>query len=251
MNGTLVSTGDSILVSQHNPPFQDVAQGITNSLDRTGSGGMLSDLAMGNNRITGLADGVADTDAATVGQLGGSAGGLPIGAVIDFAGDTAPTGYFLCYGQAVSRATYSELFTAIGTAFGTGDGSTTFNLPDFRGRTAFGKDNMGGSAASRVTSGSGITGTTLGAAGGAQTVTLTTSEMPAHSHTVTDPGHSHSYLRNTGDSGFVGVDPVPTLSSAGVTGSATTGITIASAGGGAAHNNMPPAIILNKIIRAL
>lgn len=57
----------------------------------------------------------------------------PIGAIMPYGGATAPSGWFLCQGQAVSRTTYAELFAVIGTAFGTGDGSTTFNLPDFRG----------------------------------------------------------------------------------------------------------------------
>ena len=59
---------------------------------------------------------------------------LPTGVVVPFAGATAPDGYLLCYGQAVSRSTYSDLFAAIGTTYGAGDGSTTFNLPDLRGR---------------------------------------------------------------------------------------------------------------------
>ena len=86
---------------------------------------------------------------------------------------------------AVSRATYSDLFAAIGTTYGAGDGSTTFNLPDLRGRVAAGRDDMGGSAANRITNGgSGIVGTTLGAAGGAETHTLTTAQIPSHSHTI-------------------------------------------------------------------
>jgi len=81
---------------------------------------------------------------------------IPSGMIAPYAGPsdgshTAPTGWFLCYGQAVSRTTYAALFTAIGTTYGTGDGSTTFNLPDLRGRTIAGVDDMGGSAASRLT----------------------------------------------------------------------------------------------------
>jgi len=76
---------------------------------------------------------------------------IPSGMLAPFAGTSAPSGWFLCYGQAVSRTTYAALFTAIGTTYGTGDGSTTFNLPDLRGRTIAGVDDMGGSAASRLT----------------------------------------------------------------------------------------------------
>jgi microcystin-dependent protein len=178
---------------------------------------------------------------------------VPPGVVLPFAGATAPAGFLLCGGQAVSRATYAALFAAIGTAFGAGDGSTTFNLPDLRGRAAFGKDDMGGSAASRITSGgSGIAGTTLAAAGGAETHTLTTGQMPAHSHAVSDPGHSHIQDAGaippggpyTGRSTYgdgTNLGQIPTYASG-------TGLSIQNSGGGGAHNNMPPALVLNHII---
>src|SRR5688572_13958247 len=94
------------------------------------------------------------------------------GIAVPYAGSSAPTDWLLCDGSAVSRTTYANLFAVIGTTYGSGDGSTTFNLPDLRGRTVAGKDNMGGAAANRITSGgSGIAGTTLGAVGGTQTHT--------------------------------------------------------------------------------
>ncbi|MDT9105773.1 phage tail protein, partial [Escherichia coli] len=77
------------------------------------------------------------------------------GTVLDFAGTTAPNGWLMCYGQAVSRTTYPNLFAAVGTTFGAGDGATTFNLPDARGRAVIGKDDMGGAAANRVTTAGG------------------------------------------------------------------------------------------------
>jgi microcystin-dependent protein len=91
------------------------------------------------------------------------------GVVEAFAGTTAPAGALLCFAQAISRTDYVGLFTVIGTTFGVGDGSTTFNLPDLRGRVAAGKDNMGGSAANRLTGAGFGSGVTLGAAGGAET----------------------------------------------------------------------------------
>jgi microcystin-dependent protein len=113
-----------------------------------------------------------------------------------YGGTTAPTGWLLCYGHTVSRTTYAALFAVIGTTFGAGDGSTTFALPDFRGRAPFGQDDMGGSAAGRLTTaGSGVDGATLGASGGAQTVTLSTSEIPSHTHTGTTASsgsHNHT-----------------------------------------------------------
>lgn len=158
----------------------------------------------------------------------------PPGVVLPFAGASAPSGWLLCFGQAVSRTTYADLFAAIGTAFGTGDGSTTFNVPDLRGRVPAGKDNMGGSAASRLTTaGSGVDGATLGAAGGAQTHTLDATQMPAHTHNTgaTIGG------RNTSAGGG------ETIVYAGSSYAST------SAGGGGAHNNTQPTIVLNHIIR--
>jgi microcystin-dependent protein len=177
---------------------------------------------------------------------------LPTGVVVPFAGATAPDGYLLCYGQAVSRSTYSDLFAAIGTTWGAGDGSTTFNVPDLRGRVAAGKDDMGGSAANRVTNaGSGIVGTTLGANGGAETHTLTTAQLPAHSHSINDPGHTHQMLTradidNSGGAGAfaAGASNLGQTTQAGGTGITGTNNT----GSGNAHNNMPPTVILNHII---
>ena len=108
-----------------------------------------------------------------------------------YAGAKAPKGYLFCDGSAVGRRAYSELFEAIGTTYGAGNGTTTFNLPDLRGRATFGRDDMGGAAAGRLGIASGFVGTAVGWAAGEQTHTLTTAEMPAHAHGVTDPGHTH------------------------------------------------------------
>ena len=114
---------------------------------------------------------------------------LPIGVMLPFAGSNAPAGFLLCFGQAVSRDIFNGLFAILGTAWGVGDGATTFNLPDLRGRSVFGRDDMGGAAASRLT-GTTMTpnGTTVGAVGGAQTVTISTGELPASGLSV--PGLS-------------------------------------------------------------
>src|SRR5258707_6849253 len=74
-----------------------------------------------------------------------------IGAVVGYAGSSAPSGWLFCFGQNVGRTTYATLFAVIGTTYGAGDGSTTFGVPDLRGRVPFGKDDMGGVAASRLT----------------------------------------------------------------------------------------------------
>jgi microcystin-dependent protein len=94
---------------------------------------------------------------------------IPAGVMLPYGGTSAPSGWLLCAGQQVNRVTYAALFTAIGVAFGVGDGSTTFNVPDLRGRVAAGLDNMGGSAAGRLTSQTvAPNGNTLGANGGVQ-----------------------------------------------------------------------------------
>ena len=101
----------------------------------------------------------------------------PVGSVIMFGGSTVPNGYLLCNGQAVSRTTYATLFAIIGTAYGAGDGSTTFNVPDMRSRFASGIGN-----------GPGLTSVTRGATGGQESI----SQVPPHNHGVTDPGHTHT-----------------------------------------------------------
>lgn len=174
----------------------------------------------------------------------------PTGGLAPFAGSSAPTGWLFCYGQNVSRATYSALFSALSTTYGAGDGSTTFALPDLRGRSIFGRDDMGGSAVNRITNAvAGITATNLGATGGNQLLSNHT-----HTATVNDSGHAHanqSYPSGgasttyTGGSGS-GVPVADRLSTA----TATTGITVtvnATGGGGSA--NIPPAIIMNWIIK--
>ena len=163
-------------------------------------------------------------------------GATPTGAVIAYAGSAAPTGWLFCYGQAVSRTTYAALFTAIGASYGAGDGSTTFNLPDLRGRAVAGVDNMGGTTAGRITSaGAGITGTTLGAAGGAQTVALTEAQMPSHYHSVTTVGgegypQSYSGLAVAGNTNQYAYNTN-------------------SKGSGSTHQNTQPTIMLNYIIK--
>lgn len=246
-----------MLVSQHNPALQDISESLSNSLDRGGSGGMRAALNMGGNKITNLGPGVNPTDAATVAQAG--TGSVPAGVVMDFAGAAAPTGYLMCYGQEVDRTAYSLLFAAIGTTYGAGNGTTTFNLPDARGRVTAGKDDMGGTAAGRLTAA--VVGAGLGAAGGEESHTLTTAEIPAHTHTgATASAGDHTHLVDEGSFGGGGggsltsgddyTNVVANQSTTSVAGAHTHTLTIdSSGGGGGAHNITQPTIVFNKIIR--
>lgn len=197
-------------------------------------------------------------------------GAVPVGGLQAYAGATAPAGYLLCFGQAVSRTTYVELFTAIGTAWGVGDNSTTFNVPDFRGRTPFGRDDMGGASANRITSGvSGINGILLGATGGDQRRALHNHTVtdPGHVHSVTDPGHYHQQglpsgiipgtpggqvlapFNGLGGRGGWG-DIVTYTNTTGISiPNHTTGLTVDNSGAGTAQN-MPPAGVVNWLIFA-
>lgn len=156
-------------------------------------------------------------------------------------------GWLVCDGSAVSRATYDRLFAVIGTTFGAGDGSTTFNLPDLRGRVPVGSGQ-----------GAGLTNRLLAQTLGEETHMLTITEMPSHNHTVSDPGHAHAERVGNGASAWITVGGgVNNTVQNGTSGSATTrittdsnqtGITINSTGGGAAFNQMQPSLVLNYVI---
>ena len=105
----------------------------------------------------------------------------PAGIVMPFAGSTAPQGYLFCDGSAVSRTDYADLFTAIGTTYGAGDESTTFNLPDLSGRVVLGVSQSHA----------------LGTSGGEAAHTLTEQELPAHTHTVPSHGHANDISAKT------------------------------------------------------
>jgi hypothetical protein len=105
---------------------------------------------------------------------------IPLAAGMDFWAPTAPNSSFaFLFGQAISRVTYSGLFGLIGTSYGAGDGTLTFNLPDKRGRISAGSDTMGGAGAGRLTGAGGMNGTGIGAVGGAETRTLSLSQIPS------------------------------------------------------------------------
>ncbi len=236
----------------------------TSSTDNTlprfdGTGGALqsSSVSISDTGVmSGLADGSASTDAITKGYVDSR---MPTGSVLAFAGSSAPAGWLLCYGQAVSRATYAGLYAVIGTTYGTGDGSTTFNLPDLRGRTVAGLDNMGGSDAGRlswqnVLGTVGVSSTTVDSGEEKHTLSAAESGVPAHSHGITDPGHNHQlyYITSAGGAfapNYAGgtISPAAAATMNGVTGITVNNNTAAAAS--AAHNNMQPTMLLNQIIR--
>jgi microcystin-dependent protein len=181
--------------------------------------------AVDTNHIKDGSVTAAKLDSAAVSVL------MPTASLMPYAGSAAPTGYLLCDGAAISRTTYSDLFGIVGLTYGIGDGSTTFNIPDLRGRVIAGQDDMGGVSANRLTGlTGGVDGDILGGTGGAETHTLSIAEIPAHTHSVPASG---SLPR--GDSSF----------EAATDDSGTSG----STGGGGAHNNVQPTIILNYIIK--
>jgi microcystin-dependent protein len=195
------------------------------------------------------------------------------GSIYMFAGATAPTGFLMCDGSAVSRTTYSALFAVIGTTYGTGDGSTTFNLPDMSGRVPIGASSLH----------------VLGTSGGEEGHVLLEAELPSHDHTVPAHGHGNDILAKTPSlSHSVTQQPAYTYnrpnsatkagaagSNAGYNGTSSTNasrtdmsitahaasactmggsITDCSAfdtlvtGGGGAHDNMQPYITINYVI---
>lgn len=150
---------------------------------------------------------------------------LPIGSIVAFASDTIPNGWLLCDGRAVSRTEYAELFKAIGTKHGSGDGSTTFNLPNPKGRTLVGKDSTDTDF------------NTLGKTSGEKTHTLTVDEMPSHTHELIvdkQQGGVNAALQPTWGTAY----------------SSTDSGSISNTGGDQPHNNLQPYLVTNFIIKA-
>jgi microcystin-dependent protein len=179
---------------------------------------------------------------------------VPAGAMMAYAGTTEPAGWLFCYGQAISRTTYARLFAAISTTHGTGDGSTTFNVPDIRGRVIAGQDDMGGTSADRLTGVSGsVNGDTMGATGGAETVTLTEAQLAAHTHSaslsVTGSVNNVGALSTGGALTHNVTDSAGDEAASAVSITGTASGTTGSAGSGSAHNNVQPTIIQNFIIK--
>lgn len=168
-----------------------------------------------------LAAMIVDLFSATCGESGEEVA-IPVGMVALFAGAVIPDGWLSCDGSEIDRATYADLFAAISTTFGVGNGTSTFNLPDFRSRSPVGAGQ-----------GSGLTNRATGSSGGEETHILSESEMPAHNHSVTP-------LIGTSGSGTT----TALLNSS----TTPTPLTTTTKGSGAAHNNMHPFLTISFMI---
>ncbi len=291
------TAGTVISSAAVNSDLSDIASALTGSLPRDGQAGMTGQLkatdgssaapsiTFSNEATTGfsrVSAGVIGVDilGTQIGTISATGiviptqGTVPIGSVLDFAGSTAPAQWYLCYGQAVSRTTYASLFGAIGTTYGVGDGSTTFNLPDCRDYVIAGKGNMGGSDAGRLTTGVfGSDPTVLGNTGGSQTETLTRAQIPDLTSTNASQAITVAPVGRTtvpGTNGVIGgtqaaggsqqSNPDTTAGGGGdwasvttFTGSNSISVTSTGTSGGStgtAHPNVQPSFIMNKIIYA-
>lgn len=246
--GQSFSSGDQVTATK----LQDIANLATfrtganqtadnSTIEVDGSGGYLkvksagissNELATDSVITAKIQDGAvtaAKLDSAAVSVL------MPTATVLPYAGSTAPTGYLVCAGQSVLIADYGDLYGVIGITYG-GSGSS-FNLPDLRGRVIAGQDDMGGTSADRLTNQTGgLNGDTLGATGGHETHTLTEAQMPSHTHTYSESSFGPD-AKGVGG----GFSP-PTAVGRQQANSGSTG-------GGSAHNNVQPTIILNYIIK--
>jgi microcystin-dependent protein len=218
-----------------------IATGLTDTGNMT-VGGTL-DVTGATSLTTGSISGIVTAPTASAGtnttQLATTAfvlsNGAPTGGLMMWGTGTAPTGWLLCAGAAVSRTTYAALFAVIGTTFGVGDGSTTFNLPNYTDRMPY--------------------GTTVGATGGSADAVVVSHTHTATS-TVTDPGHSHFagvYINAQYGSLGPEVNGSYDNTTAVYTGSATTGITVATSnsttGVSGTNANLPPYLGINFIIK--
>ena len=169
---------------------------------------------------------------------------VPAGTIVQSAAINTPDGWLTCNGALLNKLQYIDLFVAIGNLYGGAPTDLSFNLPDLRGRVGIGAIGNGLI--------SGLSERLMGASGGAETHTLTTSEMPSHNHTLTDPGHRHSYVNNINDQGVTNLGGETAADQEDIgrtTEPAYTGLTLDATGGGNAHNNMQPFLVIRYLIK--
>jgi len=216
-----LTTADSVLTTQG-----DVLYESASGLARLGfgtSGDVLTTKGTGANPVW---------------QTPATAAGVETGTILPYGGDTSDSlsDYLFCDGSAVSRTTYSDLFAVIGTNFGVGDGSTTFNVPNMQSKFPRGTSSAQG-----------------GATGGADSLTLTEAQMPTHNHSINDSGHSHDAPRNFGTGSYYAQATISndnyTYNAVPPTSTETTGITINDAGSSDSFDNKPAYLELLYIIK--
>ena len=288
-DGYLAITGNTILASQHNPPLEDLAESMSLRIMATGAKPFSGPAKFADGTVS--SPGITMASATSSGwyktadgwgfSIGGvmvaefTAGGLRTGAryvgeLFDWTGSNAPSLCVLPYGQTLSRTTYARLWAfaqieiaAGNTLYNNGNGSTTFGIPDFRGRVRATKDNMGGVGAVRLSSAT-ITpdASTLGGTGGTQTYNLTLPQLPtgiisSGINTITVGGPNTGFIYGNGIIN-------PNVSVAGATGGPTGGslkndwsfsgsnsISVTSNNtSGSAHPNVQPTIITNCALYA-
>lgn len=282
----------TILSAEVNSDFDDIADALTGSVAADGQTVMTGALAAfvgslslpgwswavdpnsgryrsGDGLMSDVCNGTSVADYSTAGvdfpvDLTVRGGGIvmPAGVMLPYGGASAPTGWLLCFGQSLLRTDFPDLFTAIGTAYGSADG-THFNVPDLRGRVPAGKDDMGGSAASRLTSTTMTPdGVTLAAVGGAQTVTLSQGNLPS---ATLNPNTANQTLGHTSDGGSAITPNGGSVGGTFDTPGAATGFTsdkfaaiddhtvtfptVALGGSDTPTNKVQPTIITNYIIK--
>ncbi|MDF0495372.1 phage tail protein [Bradyrhizobium yuanmingense] len=216
--GYLAITGETIQASQHNPPLEDLAAAMSQRLMRSGAAPMtgphkIVDGSAGSPAIqfanasstgffktaNGFAVSVDGTQVVEFTSNGILKNARFIGEIFDWTGTTAPALCVLPYGQTLSRTTYADLWAfaqteiaAGNTFYNNGNGTTTFGIGDCRGRVRASRDNMGGSAAGRLTDASSGFGDVIGESGGAQTKALATENLPPYTPSGTNSGGAAS-----------------------------------------------------------
>lgn len=229
------------LIQQANPPIPAFDSGKT--------GGVLFTEAVNGEAELVYQDNNGHTTQLTA--QGSTPQVVPPGTISFFSGPTTPSGYLLGNGAAVSRTTFSNLFANIGTQYGNGDGSTTFNLPDCRARYVAGGDAT--NATGRLTGlTGGVSASTLGNTGGNQQFTIAANNLPSLPVNISDPGHTHQLTAALGGAGSVGGGSGNIGNTTITTTSSTTGVTASIPSVGADNpitSHLPPTIVFNCIIK--
>jgi len=248
--GNPVVPGTLIESTWANPTMSDIAAALTGSLPRNGSAPMQGPLILAGDATRPL-------EAVPLQQLNASLGGsqnyMPAGAIQLFAMNSIPSSWLECNGAAVSRTTYANLFAAIGTTYGVGNGTTTFNLPDLRGMFVRGLDNGRNADPGRTL------GSQQLAANNPHTHSTTVVNPahthgitdPGHGHAIVDPGHAHKYYKGGVTAGSQYVAGVGWINNYEDSGSAQTGISVSSSPSGVSVQNATQATTVTNALEGI